>query len=71
MLNDLLALNKSSLPNQLFFLAPEIINYKSYNHKHKVVTLTESVDMWALGCVLYNMLTGVPPHYSESFEEFC
>ncbi|KAL1916915.1 uncharacterized protein VTP21DRAFT_5112 [Calcarisporiella thermophila] len=42
------------------YTAPEIINDKDYS---------KSVDMWALGCVLYTLLCGFPPFYGD--EEEC
>ncbi|KAI8637569.1 kinase-like domain-containing protein [Parasitella parasitica] len=39
------------------YTAPEIVNDMRYS---------KSVDMWALGCVLYTMLCGFPPFYDES-----
>ncbi|KAH7016296.1 kinase-like domain-containing protein [Microdochium trichocladiopsis] len=39
------------------YSAPEIVNYENYS---------KSVDMWALGCVLYTLLCGFPPFYGES-----
>ncbi|KAI9223750.1 kinase-like domain-containing protein, partial [Blastocladiella britannica] len=38
------------------YTAPEIVTAQSYN---------TSVDLWALGCVLYTMLCGFPPFYDE------
>ncbi|KNE61199.1 CAMK/CAMK1 protein kinase [Allomyces macrogynus ATCC 38327] len=38
------------------YTAPEIVTSQSY---------TTSVDIWALGCVLYTMLCGFPPFYDE------
>lgn len=38
------------------FRAPEMFQHKSYN---------ESIDLWAAGCVLYTMLSGYQPFYSE------
>lgn len=39
------------------YTAPEIVRDERYS---------KSVDMWALGCVLYTMLCGFPPFYDES-----
>ncbi len=39
------------------YTAPEIVKDERYS---------KSVDMWALGCVLYTMLCGFPPFYDES-----
>lgn len=39
------------------YTAPEIVKDERY---------TTSVDMWALGCVLYTLLCGFPPFYDES-----
>ena len=25
----------------------------------------KKVDLWMLGCIIFNMVTGVPPFYSE------
>ncbi|KAK4672710.1 MAPK-activated protein kinase Srk1 [Podospora pseudopauciseta] len=41
------------------YTAPEIVKDERYS---------KSVDMWALGCVLYTMLCGFPPFYDESIE---
>lgn len=38
------------------FRAPEMFEGQSYS---------ESIDMWAAGCVLYIMLSGEQPFYSE------
>ncbi|CAE6380661.1 unnamed protein product [Rhizoctonia solani] len=38
------------------YLAPEIVNQKSYN---------KSVDWYAVGILLYEMLAGAPPFFSE------
>ncbi|CAB4401473.1 unnamed protein product [Rhizophagus irregularis] len=42
------------------YTAPEIVKDERYS---------KSVDMWALGCVLYTMLCGFPPFYDESIPE--
>ncbi|KAI5787618.1 kinase-like domain-containing protein [Peziza echinospora] len=39
------------------YTAPEIVKDEKYS---------KSVDMWALGCVLYTLLCGFPPFYDES-----
>lgn len=41
------------------YTAPEIVNDQRYS---------KSVDMWALGCVLYTALCGFPPFYDESIQ---
>ncbi|ORZ15228.1 kinase-like domain-containing protein [Absidia repens] len=39
------------------YTAPEVVSDQRYS---------KSVDMWAIGCVLYTMLCGFPPFYDES-----
>lgn len=41
------------------YTAPEIVNDQRYS---------KSVDMWALGCVLYTILCGFPPFYDEDIQ---
>ena len=41
------------------YAAPEIVRNNQYSL---------SVDMWALGCVLYTLLCGFPPFYDESIQ---
>ena len=41
------------------YAAPEIVRDEHYS---------KSVDMWALGCVLYTLLCGFPPFYDESIK---
>jgi serine/threonine protein kinase len=41
------------------YTAPEIVRDERYS---------KSVDMWALGCVLYTLLCGFPPFYDESIQ---
>lgn len=42
------------------YTAPEIVNDQRYS---------KSVDMWALGCVLYTILCGFPPFYDEDVKQ--
>ncbi|KAI3625836.1 hypothetical protein CBS9595_001197 [Malassezia furfur] len=42
------------------YLAPELLLGRGY---------TKSVDWWTLGVLLYEMLTGLPPFYSEDVSE--
>ncbi|RHZ62432.1 hypothetical protein Glove_340g81 [Diversispora epigaea] len=44
----------------LGYTAPEIIKDERYS---------KSVDLWALGCVLYTCLCGFPPFYDESIQD--
>lgn len=37
------------------YLAPEILNKQGHG---------KPVDWWTFGCILYEMLTGVPPFYT-------
>jgi serine/threonine-protein kinase RCK2 len=41
------------------YTAPEIVKDERYS---------KSVDMWAVGCVLYTLLCGFPPFYDESIQ---
>ena len=41
------------------YTAPEIVKDERYS---------KSVDMWALGCVLFTLLCGFPPFYDESIQ---
>ncbi|CAO3592456.1 unnamed protein product [Absidia cylindrospora] len=43
----------------LAYTAPEIVRDEYYS---------KSVDIWALGCVLYTMLCGFPPFYDDSVD---
>jgi serine/threonine protein kinase len=38
------------------YLAPEVLGKKGHSH---------SVDWWALGIIIYEMLVGKPPFYEE------
>ena len=42
------------------YMSPEMLN-SDYH--------TRMVDYYALGAILYEMLTGLPPHYSDNREE--
>ena len=42
------------------YTGPEIVRDERYS---------KSVDMWALGCVLYTLLCGFPPFYDEKIDE--
>ena len=42
------------------YLAPEVIS----DGKH-----SKAVDWWAFGCIIYELLTGLPPFYSENINE--
>uniref|UniRef100_A0A7S4UGQ0 non-specific serine/threonine protein kinase n=1 Tax=Paramoeba aestuarina TaxID=180227 RepID=A0A7S4UGQ0_9EUKA len=42
------------------FAAPELIEAKPYNEK---------VDLWAVGCILYALLSGQPPFRGETVQE--
>ena len=42
------------------YLAPEIILGKGHSHE---------VDWWSLGALLYEMLTGIPPHFNKDIEK--
>jgi len=41
-------------------IAPEVIEKKPYDR---------TVDWWCLGCVLFEMLFGLPPFYSKNQQE--
>lgn len=70
-----LAINKKdTIPNTrvgtLEFMAPEIINLRyDYN---KVCKYDEKVDIWALGCVIYELLYGFSPFFdiNEKFIQY-
>ena len=42
----------TSIKGTPLYMAPEIFEGEAYSHK---------VDVWALGCVFYQMLTGITP----------
>jgi serum/glucocorticoid-regulated kinase 2 len=45
------------------YLAPEVITAS------KDRTYGQSIDWWSFGCVLYEMLSGIPPFYSKKRED--
>ena len=42
------------------YYAPELVAKKKYG---------KAVDWWCIGCLIYEMLTGLPPFYSENKQE--
>ena len=44
------------------YIAPEVFNRDGY---------TEIVDWWSLGTILFEMLVGYPPFYSDNSSETC
>lgn len=44
------------------YIAPEVFNQQGYN---------ETVDWWSLGAILYEMLIGYPPFYSDDSSVTC
>jgi serum/glucocorticoid-regulated kinase 2 len=42
------------------YLAPEVLTGEGYDF---------AVDYWCLGCLVFEMLTGLPPYYSQNIEE--
>ena len=42
------------------YIAPEVVQKKQYN---------QSCDWWSFGCVLYEMLSGIPPFYCRNKSE--
>ncbi|CAH8496778.1 unnamed protein product [Schistosoma turkestanicum] len=47
----------TSIKGTPLYMAPEIIEEKPYDH---------TADLWALGCILYEMFVGTPPFYTNS-----
>ncbi|CAF0862672.1 unnamed protein product [Adineta ricciae] len=47
----------TSVVGTLYYACPEIVQHMPYNEK---------ADVWSLGCVLYHMVTLVPPFYTSN-----
>lgn len=39
------------------YMAPELIDERPYDH---------NADLWSLGCIIYELLDGSPPFYTDS-----
>ncbi|CDW71857.1 protein kinase domain containing protein [Stylonychia lemnae] len=59
----------SSLSNRQLYLAPEILTYSFFSHRDFKVEITPQVDVWALGFMVYNMITGIPPYYADNVKD--
>jgi serine/threonine protein kinase len=57
-----MGLQSSRLCGALEYMAPEVLRREVY---------TKAVDWWALGVLMYEMLTGLPPFYSEYQDLMC
>ena len=42
------------------FRAPELLPKKK--------TYSEAADIWSLGCIIFNMSTGIPPFYDTNID---
>ena len=47
----------TSIKGTPLYMAPELVNEKPYDH---------NADLWALGCILYELFFGEPPFYTNS-----
>ena len=54
-------MHSTGLVGSLFHVSPEQINGECYSG--------EKIDIWALGVLLYRMLTGKPPFFTENVHE--
>mmetsp|Transcript_21644 Transcript_21644/g.15483 ORF Transcript_21644/g.15483 Transcript_21644/m.15483 type:complete len:86 (-) Transcript_21644:344-601(-) len=45
----------------LLFMAPERINGLQYNYK---------CDIWSIGAIFFNLITGLPPFTGDSKDQF-
>ncbi|XP_053703131.1 serine/threonine-protein kinase 36 isoform X2 [Synchiropus splendidus] len=48
----------TSIKGTPLYMAPELVEEKPYDH---------TADLWALGCILYELHTGAPPFQTKSF----
>ena len=47
----------TSIKGTPLYMSPELVQEQPYNH---------TSDLWALGCILYELSTGLPPFYTNS-----
>lgn len=47
----------TSIKGTPLYMAPEIVEERPYDH---------TADLWALGCILYELAVGTPPFYTNS-----
>lgn len=59
---DRLASGKISVMGSPLYMAPEVLHGE---------LASKSSDLWSLGCVIYEMFTGVPPFKADNFENLC
>ncbi|KAF7655842.1 hypothetical protein LDENG_00049560 [Lucifuga dentata] len=48
----------TSIKGTPLYMSPELVEEKPYDH---------TADLWSLGCILYELHTGAPPFYTNSF----
>ena len=47
----------TSIKGTPLYMSPELVQEQPYNH---------TSDLWALGCILYELSTGLPPFHTNS-----
>ena len=47
----------TSIKGTPLYMSPELVQEQPYNH---------TSDLWALGCILFELSTGLPPFYTNS-----